>query len=193
MKYFKIPLLATISRLQVCSIINLLPPHLPSLLFAGPYKDRAKLIAAYKAGTLDPNQASTSAAATAAAQVRRQRPGAAPRAAPSNPATAPAFIPAEDELDEAVYESEDNSVSILLCRWINLSLSSSLLSLKTNFFPILFLNFQDDDYESEYDSEEDAEFHLCNMDLCYDLLPNEDEMGISEWLQSQVGRQTHLK
>ena len=98
----------------------MLPLHFSSLLSAGHFKDRAKLRAAYRAGTLDPNQAFTSAAAAtaAAAPARRQRraASAAPRAAPSNPATGPAFVSTESDLDEAVYESEDNSVSVLLCQ-----------------------------------------------------------------------------
>jgi len=101
------------------------------LKLAGPYENRKQLRAAYKAGTLDLNNPSTSAAAiAAAAPVRRRRlvNTTAPRATSSNPSTASDAT----EMDAAFYDVDDNSVR---CR----NVICAPLPLYSLFFNLLFL------------------------------------------------------
>jgi hypothetical protein len=64
-----------------------------------------------------------------------------------------------------------------------------LLFLKRIFFPsplFFFSFFQDEDYESEYDSEGDNDNPTHQMDISNAPLCTEEEAEILQWLEEQV-------
>ncbi len=157
----------------------------------GPFEDRRRIRKQYVEGTLDltlyPAFDATAAPAAPSAP-RRNRPAANTTAAPT---AAAATLPGSNNASgtavaEEYYDSEYSSVSYL----IEVPPSFSVCFTKKDFFPVsalFFLSFfQDEDYESEYDSEGDNDNPTHQVDISNALLCTEEEAEILKWLEEQV-------